>query len=111
MALTKEDVVTALRACRDPEIPVNIVDLGLVYAVEVSETADTPTGSDPGFDVAVRMTLTSPGCPMSQAIAAQVHRKILGLDHVRHAKVDLVWEPAWHPSMITAEGRHQLNPT
>ncbi len=106
MALTQEDVLSALRTCRDPEIPVNIVDLGLVYAVDVQETG----AGDPGYEVSVRMTLTSPGCPMSQAISAAVQRKLLSLERVRQAKVDLVWEPAWHPSMITAEGRHQLNP-
>jgi metal-sulfur cluster biosynthetic enzyme len=107
MSLTKEDVVSALRTCRDPEIPVNIVDLGLVYGVEVQEAA----GAEAGYDVSVKMTLTSPGCPMSQSISAEVHRKLLGLERVRHAKVDLVWEPIWHPSMITAEGRHHLNLT
>lgn len=106
MALTKEDVVSVLRTCRDPEIPVNIVDLGLVYDVDVREAA----AAEPGYDVSVKMTLTSPGCPMSQSISAEVHRKLLGLDRVRHAKVDFVWEPVWHPSMITPEGRHQLNP-
>ena len=105
MALTKDDVVTVLRTCRDPEIPVNIVDLGLVYGVEVKEVGTT----EPGYDISVRMTLTSPGCPMSQSISAEVHRKLLGLEHVRHAKVDLVWEPAWHPSMITDDGRKHLN--
>ena len=107
MALTQEDVLSALRTCRDPEIPVNIVDLGLVYAVDVREAG----AAGPGYDVSVKMTLTSPGCPMSQSISASVQRALLGLERVRHAKVDLVWEPAWHPSMITAEGRNQLNPT
>jgi len=107
MALTKEDVIAVLRTCRDPEIPVNIVDLGLVYGVEVHD-------SDPaaaGYEVNVKLTLTSPGCPMSRSISADVQRKLLGLEHVRHATVDLVWEPAWHPSMITPEGRLHLNPT
>jgi len=104
MSLTKEDVVSALRTCHDPEIPVNVVDLGLIYGVEVQEVAGG------AYDVSVRMTLTSPGCPMSQAISAEVHRKLLGLERVRHAKVDLVWEPAWQPSMITADGRRHLNP-
>lgn len=107
MALTKDDVLAALRTCRDPEIPVNIVDLGLVYGVEILETS--PAGA--GYDVSVKMTLTSPGCPMSRSISAEVQRKLLGLERVIHAKVDLVWEPAWHPSMITAEGHHHLNPT
>lgn len=106
MALTKEDVVSALRTCRDPEIPVNIVDLGLIYGVEVREV-----GADSGYDVSVRMTLTSPGCPMAQSLSSEVHRTLLNLDRVQHAKVDLVWEPVWHPAMITAEGRRHLNPT
>ena len=104
MSLTKEDVLSALRSCHDPEIPVNVVDLGLIYDVAVHEVAGE------GFDVSIKMTLTSPGCPMSQAISADVHRKLLGLERVRQAKVDLVWEPVWNSSMITAEGRRQLNP-
>ncbi|HUJ43781.1 MAG TPA: metal-sulfur cluster assembly factor [Opitutaceae bacterium] len=107
MALTKEDVVSVLRTCRDPELPVNIVDLGLSCGVDVREAA----AAAPGSDVSVKMTLTSPACPMARAISAGVHRKILGLDRVRHAKTDLVWEPAWHPAMITPEGRRHLNPT
>jgi metal-sulfur cluster biosynthetic enzyme len=104
MSLTKEDVLSALRSCHDPEIPVNVVDLGLIYDVAVQEVADG------ACDVSVKMTLTSPGCPMSQSIAADVHRKLLDLERVRHAKVDLVWEPVWNSSMITADGRRQLNP-
>jgi metal-sulfur cluster biosynthetic enzyme len=105
MSLTKEDVFSALRTCHDPEIPVNVVDLGLIYGIEVQEVAGG------AYDVSVKMTLTSPGCPMSQAISAGIHRKLLGLERVRHAKVDLVWEPAWQPSMITADGLRQLNPS
>jgi metal-sulfur cluster biosynthetic enzyme len=104
MPLTKEDVIAVLRTCRDPEIPVNIVDLGLVYEVTVQDAG----GAD-ASEVSVKMTLTSPGCPMSHSIAAEVHRRLLDLGGVRQAKVELVWEPAWHPSMITAEGRQQLN--
>lgn len=107
MPLTKEDVVSVLRTCRDPEIPVNAVDLGLVYDVDIQQT--TATGSS--YDVNVTMTLSSPACPMSQSIAADVHRKLLGRNRVKHAKVNLVWEPVWHPSMITAEGRQHLNLT
>jgi len=106
MGLTKEDVYSALRTCRDPEIPVNIVDLGLVYAVDVRESG----AAGPGYEVNVKMTLTSPGCPMSQSISAAVQRALLGLERVQRARVDLVWEPAWHPSMITAAGLQQLNP-
>ncbi len=104
MALTKEDVFSVLRTCRDPEIPVNIVDLGLVYGVQVQEAGS-------GYDVSVNLTLTSPVCPKSRSISADVQRKLLEMDAVQHARVNLVWEPAWHPSMMTAEGREQLNPT
>ncbi len=104
MALTQEDVLSALRTCRDPEIAVNIVDLGLVYGVDVHDAA-----AEPGYEVSVKLTLTSPGCPRSQAISAAVQRKLLSLERVKRATVDLVWEPAWHPAMITAEGRQQLN--
>jgi metal-sulfur cluster biosynthetic enzyme len=107
MALTKEDVISALRTCQDPEIPVNIVDLGLVYDIDVREAPPAQAG----YDVSVRMTLTSPNCPMSRTISSEVQKKLLGLEHVQHATVNLVWEPVWHPSMITAEGRHHLNPS
>jgi metal-sulfur cluster biosynthetic enzyme len=107
MALTKEDVISALRTCQDPEIPVNIVDLGLVYNIDVLDGSS----EQPGYDVSVRMTLTSPNCPMSRSISSDVQKKLLGLEHVQHATVDLVWEPVWHPSMITAEGRRHLNPS
>jgi len=106
MALTKEDVVSALRTCVDPEIPVNIVDLGLVYSVDLSgENTETAAGRD----VTVRMTLTSPGCPMSHAISNDVHERLLALPGVAKARVDIVWEPQWRPDMITPEGRKHLN--
>jgi metal-sulfur cluster biosynthetic enzyme len=106
MALTKEDVISVLRTCQDPEIPVNIVDLGLVYEISLTDTA-TPVA----HDVTVRMTLTSPGCPMSNSISNEVHKKLLELPSVRTAKVDIVWEPAWHPGLITPSGRQHLNLT
>ncbi len=103
MALTKEDVVSALRTCVDPEIPVNIVDLGLVYGVDLN-------GQDGAEnEVSVRMTLTSPGCPMSHAISRDVQQRLLDLPGVSKARVDFVWEPVWRPDMITAEGRKHLN--
>lgn len=106
MALTKEEVVSALRTCMDPEIPINIVDLGLVYEVDLSTT---PSSSSSACDVHVKMTLTSPGCPMSQSISHEVHKKLLHLSGVHSAKVDIVWEPVWRPDMISAEGRKHLN--
>ncbi len=104
MALTKEEVVSALRTCVDPEIPVNIVDLGLVYSVDLEPS----TRCADNADVVVKMTLTSPGCPMSQAISKDVYRTLLQLPGVEQARVDVVWEPVWNPEKITPEGRRQL---
>lgn len=95
--VTKEQIYEALQTCYDPEIPVNIVDLGLIYDVEVNEGK-----------VAVKMTLTAPGCGMGAMIASQAQQRILMLDDVKEAKVDLVWEPPWEPSMMSAEARQKL---
>ena len=104
MALSKEEVLSALRSCADPEIPVNIVDLGLIYGVEL-----TPVPEKPEFaDVTVKMTLTSASCPMSQSISHEVHRTLLSVPGVRQARIDLVWEPSWSPERISSEGRRHL---
>lgn len=100
--VTDEQVNEILRTCFDPEIPVNIVDLGLVYDVQI---APGPQG---GSVVHVQMTLTAPGCGMGGVIAGDAQQKILALDGVEEATVVIVWEPAWHQSMITEEGRKAL---
>jgi len=87
-----------LRHCFDPEIPLNIVDLGLVYDVSVS-----------GAQVNVKMTLTSPGCHLGGQIAGSVQEKLLALEQIEEANVELVWDPPWHQSMISAEGRKTLD--
>ncbi len=102
MQPTNEEIFAALRTCRDPEIPVNLVDLGLVYGVEIG--AAQPEGSE----VKVRLTLTSPGCPMSHMIVGDVQRKLQSVPGVRTVRTEIVWEPAWHPGMISEEGRKQL---
>lgn len=100
----QEAVFAVLRNCRDPEIPLNLVDLGLIYGVEI-----TPAKSDAGgAEVRVKMTLTSPGCPMSHAISSDVQRRVAELAGVSTAKVETVWEPAWHPGLISPEGKRQL---
>src|SRR4029434_2966311 len=96
--ITKEQVYEALHECYDPEIPVNIVDLGLVYDVQV----------DDGDNVAVKMTLTAPGCGMGTMIAADARQRILALEGVGDATVDLVWDPPWNPSMISEEAKQKL---
>ena len=94
-------VWTALRSCFDPEIPVNIVDLGLVYDLAVEKT---PAGNI----VEVKMTLTAPGCGMGPVIAEDARQKIAALPTVESAKVHIVWDPIWTPQMISAEGRKVL---
>jgi probable FeS assembly SUF system protein SufT len=91
-----------LRTCFDPEIPVNIVDLGLVYDMQL---AKLPSGN---ARVDVRMTLTAPGCGMGPAIAGDAQIKLLNLPGVDDAHVEIVWDPPWHHSMITESGRKIL---
>ncbi len=95
--VTKEQVYEALQECYDPEIPVNIVDLGLVYDVEVEDD-----------NVAVKMTLTAPGCGMGGMIAGNAQSLIMEIPGVREANVDLVWDPPWDPSRISEEARQKL---
>lgn len=92
----------ALKGCFDPEIPLNIVDLGLIY-----DMAITPTDGDT-HSVEVKMTLTAPGCGMGPVIAEDARKKILALPGVADAKVHIVWDPHWNPQMISAEGRKVL---
>jgi probable FeS assembly SUF system protein SufT len=91
-----------LRSCYDPEIPVNIVDLGLVYDLTITPQ---PSGRS---SVAVKMTLTAPGCGMGATIAGDAQQKILDLPGVDDALVEIVWDPPWHQSMISAAGRARL---
>lgn len=95
--LNEQEVWEQLRNCYDPEIPLNIVDLGLIYDVIIN-----------GSTVDVKMTLTAPGCHLGGQIAADVQSKLLALDQVEEANVELVWDPPWHQSMISAEGRKRL---
>ena len=98
-----EDAVWgALKTCFDPEIPVNIVDLGLVYDLAIEAL---PSG---GRSVDVKMTLTAPGCGMGPTIAEDARRKIATLPSVETAKVHIVWDPIWTPQMISGEGRKIL---
>ena len=92
-----------LRNCYDPEIPVNIVDLGLIYGMGVTEDA-----SGKGKAVAVQMTLTAPGCGMGPTMAAEAQQRILSLPGVASAHVDLVWDPPWTPDRISQEGKMKL---
>lgn len=99
---SEQAVWDALKTCFDPEIPVNIVDLGLVYDLAVEKTA---AGS---HVVEVKMTLTAPGCGMGPVIAEDARQKIAALPTVESAKVHIVWDPQWVPQMISANGRKML---
>lgn len=92
----------ALKTCFDPEIPVNIVDLGLIYDLAIEQTASG------AHNIEVKMTLTAPGCGMGPVIAEDARQKIAALPTVENAKVHIVWDPQWTPQMISSEGRKIL---
>ena len=91
-----------LRTCYDPEIPVNIVDLGLIYNLETQEKSKN------SYLIIIKMTLTAPGCGMGPAIAQDVENKINNLSFVEDVLVELVWDPQWNQNMMTEEAKLQL---
>ena len=101
-AFSEQAVWDALKTCFAPEIPVNIVDLGLIYDLSIE---GTPSGSNA---IDVKMTLTAPGCGMGPVIAEDARRKIAALPTVERAKVHIVWDPVWNPRMISEAGRKAL---
>ena len=107
MALTEEDVMQALRDCYDPEIPVNIVDLGLIYKVMLTPDANSKRAF-PRQRVEVEMTMTSQGCPSHVTIMEQVRNRLAGIPEISDTLVNLVWEPAWTPDRISQKAREQL---
>jgi len=94
----QDKVVEVLRTCYDPEIPVNIFELGLVYEVKV----------EPSGEVGIRMTLTSPNCPVAGSLPVEVQEKVKAVPGVTGAKVDVVFDPPWDPSKMTEAARLQL---
>jgi FeS assembly SUF system protein len=93
-----EAVIAALKDIYDPEIPVNIYDLGLIYGVEVTSDAD----------VAVSMTLTTPHCPVAESMPGEVELRVSSVPGVRDAEVTLVWDPPWDPAKMSDEARLEL---
>lgn len=98
----EKQVWDLLKTCYDPEIPVNIVDLGLIYDCVVE-----PIGENE-YKVSVKMTLTAPGCGMGPVLQQDVQNKLLGIDPVQDVQVELVWDPPWNQSMLTEAARLQL---
>jgi len=93
----------ALKKVYDPEIPVNIYELGLIYKIEAKDGAEGKT------DIAVTMTLTSPACPVAQEMPAWVQGAIFPLEGVGHVDVEIVWDPSWDPSKMAETAKLQLN--
>ena len=94
----ERDVIDMIRTCYDPEIPVNIYELGLIYGVTINEERD----------VHVLMTLTSPSCPVAETLPPDVEQKIAGVEGVKSAKVDITFEPPWEQSMMSEEAKLEL---
>jgi len=94
----KDDLVAALKTVFDPEIPVDIYELGLIYKVDV----------DAGGKVAIQMTLTSPACPVAGSLPGEVEQKLRGIPGVTDASIDLVWDPPWNPSLMSEAAKLEL---
>jgi metal-sulfur cluster biosynthetic enzyme len=117
MPVTEQDVLSALKSCYDPEIPVNIVDLGLIYKIDFAPAGtEDPASGGPDFDgrdkdrqdVTINMTLTAQGCPEHVNISAQVKSRLEQLAGIRNAHVNVVWSPPWTPERLSPEARKQL---
>ena len=96
--IIEAQIIEAIRTCFDPEIPVNIYELGLIYGVEVDDSGAAK----------VKMTLTSPHCPAAQSLPPEVETKVKGVQGVTAAKVEIVWEPPWNPSMMSEAAKLEL---
>ncbi len=97
--ITETAVIDAISTVFDPEIPVNIYELGLIYTIDILDTGK----------VKVEMTLTAPACPSAQELPEQVKEAVMGVAGVTDCEVETVWDPPWDPSRMTEEARLQLN--
>lgn len=98
MEALMEQVIDSLRTCYDPEIPVNIYDLGLIYEVNI----------DTNHLVSITMTLTSPACPVAGSLPGEVENKVRSVAGVQDAAVEVVWDPPWHPGFMSDEAKLEL---
>ena len=95
----REEIINVIKTIYDPEIPVDIWELGLIYNIDISDEAD----------VQIKMTLTSPNCPVVESLPNEVKEKIASIEDVKSAKIKLVWEPTWDRDMMSDEARIELN--
>tara|TARA_B100000965_G_C19067608_1_gene530609 strand:+ start:117 stop:416 length:300 start_codon:yes stop_codon:yes gene_type:complete len=95
----KDKVIAEIKKIYDPEIPVNIYDLGLIYDVKVNQ----------GNIVEIKMTLTTPNCPVAESLPKEVEDSVKGIEEVKDAKLELVWEPPWDKSMMSEAAKLELN--
>ena len=95
--VSKDEIVSVLKDCYDPEIPINIYDLGLVYDINIDNE-----------NVGIKMTLTAPGCMMGGMIAEEVKARVKAVSGVKDAQVDLVWDPPWTPDKMSTEAKAQM---
>ena len=96
--MVESQVIEVLRTCFDPEIPVNIYELGLIYGVEVKDDGH----------ITIQMTLTSPNCPVAESLPEDVRFKVKKVDHVKDVQVNVVWEPTWTPDKMSDAAKLQL---
>jgi probable FeS assembly SUF system protein SufT len=99
----EKEVWNQLKTCYDPEIPVNIVDLGLIYDCQL-----VPQSAGDAFRADVKMTLTAPGCGMGPVLAQDVQNKLMSVEEIDEANVELVWDPPWNQGMMTEAAKLQL---
>lgn len=91
-------IIEAIKTCYDPEIPVNIYEMGLIYDIQI----------DDDYQVRVKMTLTSPGCPVAGTLPGEVQEKVKSVEGISSAKVEVVWDPPWNPDMMSEEAKLEL---
>jgi FeS assembly SUF system protein len=94
----REQVIAAIRTCYDPEIPVNVYDLGLIYGIEI----------DAEKNVQIDMTLTSPNCPSIESLPTEIQQKAESVDGVKSVKIELIWDPPFHTGLMSDEAKLQL---
>lgn len=97
-SIIEAQIVEAIRTCFDPEIPVNIYEMGLIYSIKVSEDAV----------VDIDMTLTTPYCPAAQSLPLEVDQKVKAVEGVKSVRVNIVWDPPWNPSMMSEAAKLEL---